>query len=201
MPPHILALPRRRGESRRGNRRRLRWRHLKIYRQGSSSRWRLRRRESCSDRVVPDRRRFPIAAACRGRSWGGRGRDSLIRAAIVRASSTFLAMPFSGCFNPSFLRRSRNCSRSPAASRESTVVPMMGTPASDNPRARFNGVWPPNWTMTPFTKPFSTCFRQSATRCASASSARSNASFCRDRKRRQHNQRRWHPEFRTMTRE
>jgi hypothetical protein len=36
---------------------------------------------------------------------------------------------------------------------ESTVVPMMGTPASLKPRARFSGVCPPNWTMTPFTSP------------------------------------------------
>ena len=33
---------------------------------------------------------------------------------------------------------------------DSGLVPMIGTPASSSARASFSGVWPPNWTMTPF---------------------------------------------------
>ena len=28
-------------------------------------------------------------------------------------------------------------------------VPMIGPPRPEEPTARFKGVWPPNWTMTP----------------------------------------------------
>ena len=31
----------------------------------------------------------------------------------------------------------------------SGVVPIIGTPAASSSRASFNGVWPPNWTITP----------------------------------------------------
>ena len=43
----------------------------------------------------------------------------------------------------------RKRSRSSARSIDSGEVPMMGTPAASSARARFRGVWPPNWTMTP----------------------------------------------------
>ncbi len=39
--------------------------------------------------------------------------------------------------------------RSSARSIASGEVPMIGTPAFSSPRARFSGVWPPNWTITP----------------------------------------------------
>ena len=32
---------------------------------------------------------------------------------------------------------------------DSTLVPMIGTPAASRAWARLSGVWPPNWTMIP----------------------------------------------------
>ena len=59
------------------------------------------------------------------------------------------AMPFAGCLIPSSVINSANRSRFSATSMESTLVPMIFTPAASNGLARLSGVCPPNWTMVP----------------------------------------------------
>ena len=81
-----------------------------------------------------------------------------MRAASRLASSTLTAVPLAGCLRPSFLRSSANFLRSSARSMASGVVPMIGTPAFFRASARFNGVCPPNWTITPQGLSFSTMF-------------------------------------------
>ena len=40
---------------------------------------------------------------------------------------------------------------------------MIGTPAASSARARFSGVWPPNWTITPIGSTRSQMFSTSST--------------------------------------
>ena len=72
-----------------------------------------------------------------------------MRRAVASASSALRAMPFSGCASFSFSTTFDHSSRSSAASMASTLVPRIRMPAFSSPRASFNGVWPPNWTMAP----------------------------------------------------
>jgi len=58
-------------------------------------------------------------------------------------------MPLFGCLSPRSSTNAPNCSLSSAASIDAGDVPIIGAPASNNLFASFNGVCPPNWTMTP----------------------------------------------------
>ncbi len=70
-----------------------------------------------------------------------------------RASSRLVAMAPSGCGMPRSTMSLPKRLRSSARSIDSGEVPMMGTPAAFSGRARFSGVWPPNWTIMPMSAP------------------------------------------------
>jgi hypothetical protein len=69
--------------------------------------------------------------------------------AWCRACCTSTAVPFAGCISGSCSTRAANRFRFSAMSMLSTLVPMIGTPAVSSAFARFSGVCPPNWTITP----------------------------------------------------
>ena len=73
-----------------------------------------------------------------------------MRSAIRRASSQRVAEALGGCLSPSRSITRRNRSRSSARSMLSGLVPMIGTPSASSALARLSGVWPPNWTITPW---------------------------------------------------
>src|SRR5947208_13190644 len=58
-----------------------------------------------------------------------------------------------GCFRCSLSSTRLKRSRSSARSMASGEVPRIGTSASSSARASFNGVWPPNCTITPTSVP------------------------------------------------
>ncbi len=60
-----------------------------------------------------------------------------------------MAIPLSGTRAPILRQTSAKRSRSSARSIASTEVPRTGAPSSSSPRARFRGVCPPSWTITP----------------------------------------------------
>ena len=74
-------------------------------------------------------------------------------AAIFADSSYEFAMPNFGADKLFVFSNSPNAPRSSAKSIASGEVPNIGMPASNKPRARPNGVWPPSCAMTPNTGP------------------------------------------------
>ena len=62
-------------------------------------------------------------------------------------------MPLSGCLMSSRVSSALKRSRSSARSMASGEVPRIGTPAASSGFASLSGVWPPNWTITPLSRP------------------------------------------------
>ena len=91
-----------------------------------------------------------------------RGREARVVAfdaadpAAVRAASAERTVVLGGWRSSISWRNCWNRSRSSARSIESGDVPMIGTPSFSSALASFNGVCPPNCTITPFGRSIAT---------------------------------------------
>ena len=85
-----------------------------------------------------------------------------MRSATAMASASFVAVPLGVCKSCSRSSMAEKSFRSSAISIERGEVPMIGTPASSSPFARFSGVCPPNCTITPHGFSWSQMFSTSS---------------------------------------